>query len=394
MKRILYLTSRLPYPLYRGDKYRAYNHIKYLSEHHHIYLLAFIQSEEEHHYIPQLKKYCRDVQVVLLRPIQSYWNVIRFLFSSKPAQTSYYYSRKMMDKVGRVITSEKIDLLQVHTIRMSPYGEEQTIPKVIDIVDSFSLWLKRRVKVGFSWKIPFYFLEYLKVKRYEKKVIASYDQALIISEHDRRSVNAGEDVVILSNGVDVIPEEEPYHRVKSNPHMQLIFTGNMSYYPNIDAVRYFGSHIWPALKKEYKDLRFLIVGADPGRAVRKLNGNGVLVTGYVEDIHTVLKGADIYVAPIRLGSGIKYKVLEAFRARLPVVTTDIGKEGIYAEPQRAIMVANTPREFIDSVRALLEDSELRRSLGQTGYDFLTKHYQWDNRIEKLRMIYERLFREK
>lgn len=391
---ILFLTARLPYPLYKGDKLRAYYQIKHLSKRHDVYLLSFIESEEEYQYIDELKQYCRDVCVVLLKPLQSYWNVIANLFSSIPAQTAYYYSKDMLKAANEIIGSGKIDLVHVQLFRMAPYADKQNIPKVIDLQDSFSLGIKRLIGSGITWRHPVSFLEYIKVRTYERKVVSRYDRALIISEVDKASLMNGSNVEVVPNGVNLCGPRAPDHDTRRGVPKRLIFTGNMAYYPNVDAVRYICSSIWPLLKERYGALQLFIVGIDPVRAVRKLQTEDITVTGYVQDMRATLEKADIYLAPFRMGRGVQNKILEALAAGLPVVTTDIGNEGIDAENGKSIIVENTVEGLVDAIGTLIENPAYYRTIVGGGLEFVRRNFAWEKVIDQLDHTYMSVMRSK
>ncbi|GAI56451.1 unnamed protein product, partial [marine sediment metagenome] len=145
--RILYLTSRLPYPLYKGDKLRAYHQIKYLSRRHSVTLCSLIDSKEELSYINELEKYCECIETILLKPYFSYLSAFSYVFSRIPLQVGYYYSRKMKKKIDELLTSERFDIIHTQLVRMTPYiKDHRKTPKVLDMVDTLSLNMKRRLE--------------------------------------------------------------------------------------------------------------------------------------------------------------------------------------------------------------------------------------------------------
>ncbi|GAJ19533.1 unnamed protein product, partial [marine sediment metagenome] len=148
----------------------------------------------------------------------------------------------------------------------------------------------------------------IKVRAYEKKVLSQYDRALIVSDVDKASLENGGNIDVVPNGVKLEVAGTTNSEPKKSLPRKLILTGNMAYYPNVDAARYICYSIWPRLKERYKDLHLYIVGKNPVRAVRRLQAGDITVTGYVEDIRAALGEADIYIAPFRMGSGVQNKI--------------------------------------------------------------------------------------
>jgi Glycosyltransferase len=143
-------------------------------------------------------------------------------------------------------------------------------------------------------------------------------------------------------------------------------------------------------KKEYPDIKMLIVGSNPDRKIKSLADDNVVVTGFVEDIRPLLNRAKLFVAPLRSGSGIQNKILEAFACGLPVVTTSYGNAGIKAADEKQVIVRDNPDEFAQIIISLLGDNSKRNELGKSARELVEKEFSWENRAIRLEEIYQSL----
>lgn len=386
--RILYLTSRLPYPLYKGDKLRAYHQIKYLSRRHSVTLCSLIDSKEELSYINELEKYCECIETILLKPYFSYLSVFSYVFSRIPLQVGYYYSRKMKKKIDELLTSERFDIIHTQLVRMSPYiKDHRRTPKVLDMVDTLSLNMKRRLEKEKLLMKPLLHLEYTRLQKYEADTCRAFDKVIVCSECDKQFLSYNGNVSVCPNGVDT--DFFYFTESTKGSSSDLCFLGNMGYFPNIDAVLFFVKNILPLVKKKISNVKFYIVGINPPGCIRNLarKDKDIMVTGFVEDVRSYLKKAAVAVYPIRSGSGIQNKVLEAMASGTAVVATRYALEGIQVNPEEHAIMADKPGEFASRVVQLLSDAGLRRRLAINARRLVEDVYDWDAYGRELETIY-------
>lgn len=387
MMRILYISARLPYPLYKGDKLRGYYQIKYLCKRHSIVLLSFIESQEQLRYLSQLGKFCDHVETVLLSRNRSFLNVAFSFFSKIPLQVNYFRSSQMRKKVKWLLQTESFDLVHLQSIYVAPYLiRSNNIPRVIDLVDARSITMKRRFKRERLLLKPIFYLEWQRVKNYELDVCANFNQVIVVSEAEKEAIQTEVPIAVNHNGVDT----EIFSFVSEGREPStLVFTGNMGYFPNVDAVIYFTQEILPIVKKRIPSVKFYIVGANPARKIQRLGARQhIVVTGLVEDIHRYLKKATLSVCPMRAGSGIQNKILEAMATGTPVVATDYAIGGIRVTHGQDIMVANKPTEFAGRVIELLNNQELRQKMSRNARRLVEENYSWKSSIQQLEKIYQ------
>lgn len=387
---ILFLTSRFPYPPYRGDKLKIYNLIRQLAPRHRISLVSFIASEGEEQWIPALREYCVDVETVLLPTRRSLANCAAGTMSQLPFQVSYFASRGMQRAVERRIGDGQFDIVHVHLIRMAQYAAGLAGKKrILDLTDAGSLYIRRFLETTRN-PIHKQFLrtELRRLTAYES-ILEQFDRCLVCSDVDRDVLGRHApraNIDLLYNGIDLS------HFTADQSHdadpRRIICTGNMSYFPNIDGILYFVREIFPRILKEIADVRLYIVGQDPPRRIRRLAGDRVVVTGFVQDIKEYYLQSSIAIAPIRFGAGTLNKILEPMALGLPVVTTPIGVEGLPLADGRDILIARGEDEFAASVVRLLRDADLRRRIGERGRGIVRSLYDWKSVARSLENIYE------
>ncbi|HLA99990.1 MAG TPA: glycosyltransferase [Bacteroidota bacterium] len=390
--KILFLTSRLPYPPHRGDKLKIYNLIKNLSRSHEITLLSFIASTEEKKYLAALGEYCREIHTVYQPTVLSLWRCLLAVFSFDPFQIAYFKSRSMRGAVRLLLGRERFDIVHTHLIRMAQYTVDERGPsRVLDLTDAGSLYLERFYlttrrplqKLLVGWELK-------RLRRYEE-IISGFDTALVCSSVDRDKLHAaspGANIGLLYNGVD-LEYFSPDDSRRFDPK-RIIYTGNLAYFPNVDGIRYFVRDILPLIRRDIPDVKLYIVGKDPPKKVRNLASDDIVVTGFVPDIRAEYLGSAVAVAPIRFGAGTLNKVLEPMALGVPVVSTPIGAEGLPFVPGKHLMIGKSPEEFAAAVVTVLNDPALRQRLSLNGRDVVGSKYGWDVIAGALGIIYKNL----
>jgi glycosyltransferase involved in cell wall biosynthesis len=226
------------------------------------------------------------------------------------------------------------------------------------------------------------------LRKYEFEMYRSADRVLVLTQQDRVTMQYYAPdlaVSVSSSGVD-INELQSYPPVPKEPI--ILMTGYMRDPANEDGVKWFFNHIWPELREKHPDVKFYIVGASPSRHIRKMVNKDprIVVTGLVKDIRPYRNRARVMVSPVRLGSGLRTKVLEAMASGLRVVSTSLGMEGIEAQTGVNCLVADTPELFIQSTDWLLSDRELSGRMARNAKKLIQNKYELEiglTRFEKI-----------
>lgn len=388
--KLLFLTSRFPFPPHGGDKLRVFNFIKYLSQNNSIYLISFIESENEVKYIEDMKKYCESIETILLKPVKSYLSCTVLSPTLVPFQVAYYRDRKMHEAVSRTVRADKFDGIYVHLLRMAQYVKDKRyLNRILDLTDSLTLSLKRSLKFRSHIFYLFYFLEWLKVSIYEPKIIRYFNRCLLVSDADFRTdgpIGKAENLSIIANGVDLDYFKSSGLSYKPN---KLVFIGNLHSFPNRDAVLYFSNEILPIVKREMPQVEFYIIGANPPKKIKSLaDGKNIIVTGSVEDTRPYLSDAAVMVCPIRVATGMQNKILEAMAMGLPVISTPIATLWMDRKEDYGVLIAGTPEDFANKVIEVSKNKNLREKLSISARKLIVENYDWNKNIKKLELLFE------
>ncbi len=382
---ILFVANRFPYPPFRGDKLKIFNLARQLSKKHNLYLITFIQDKNDYSYIGELKKYFKEIEIVYLSKFQSTVNCLKNIFSGKPLQVHYFQSSVFEELLNDFIVRLNIDVLHTQHLRMSQYTYKiKNIPTILDLPDAYSLYWKRRSMLSGNFLNKWFGMwEHKKVLKYES-IIKNFDLTLVCSEEDKSLLENDHEyqrVRILPNGIDKSTFYSDYHDYSINN--RIIFTGNMNYFPNADAALYFSKEIFPEILKKHPHVKFYIVGQNPPGKIKALQSDNISVTGFVKSMADEYRTSSIAVSPVRVGAGTLNKVLEPMAMGLPVVSSEIGFEGIGAEHGEEIILARDKKEFVESINNLLSDQSYRQYIGEGGKNLVNREFGWDSVSEKL-----------
>ncbi len=387
---ILFVANRFPYPPFRGDKLKIYNLTKRLSHQHKLYLVTFYEKRKELEYLKEIQPFFEEIELVYLPKWKSILNGLPALFTKTPLQMAYFKSNKMHRMVQLAMDRYNIDVVHTQHLRMSQYTKHLKIPKILDLPDAFSLYFKRRNQT----KRPFLnkLIDSIEIGRLVKaeEVIISYNKTLVCSKEDKRyleKLHKTNNVDILLNGVDL---NTFTHGGNHNyqPNDCLLFTGNMDYAPNIDAVQYFVKEMWPQILEKNPQTKFIIAGQRPVDVVRKLANKSIIVTGFIPDLSEMYAKASVVIAPLRFGAGTQNKVLEAMAMGVPTVCTNIGFEGLQIKSGEGVILAKTKANFIKEVCDLLSDQFKRKQVGERGLKVAQDTFSWDRIAGKLETYLE------
>jgi len=207
-------------------------------------------------------------------------------------------------------------------------------------------------------------------RRLEREWLPRFDTVLVASDDDRRRVD--------HPNVRVFPNALPEMAMPAVTEGDaIVFSGNLEYHPNIEAVRWFQARVWPRICAKTPRTEWVLVGRNPEAVAPLLEGDSrIRIVGPVEDAVAALAQAKVCVAPLLSGSGTRFKILEAWAAARAVVSTTIGAEGLGARDGEHLILANTPEQFANAVLRLLEDPHLRMRLGQSGRALYLDRFTW------------------
>ncbi len=381
---VLFVIPRFPSPPLKGDQLIVYNRLKGLGKSFKISVLLFYEKESELKNFNELSSYCEEVIPVKLTKVQSWLNVLNAFFKNDlPFQVNYYNSEKFRLELNKFLLKRRFDLIHVYTIRLAEYTKPLRIPVIYELIDSMQLNIENMVREERFLKKWVYKQEQKRINKYENELCKLEKHVCVVSEKDKLRINQPH-ICVVPNGVDM----NKFTPSKSYNNGEIIFAGNMGYLPNVHAVKWFVKKCFPIIRQAIPYAKFRIVGANPTSYIKGLDdGHSINVSGYVESMVKELNKAQIAVAPMRSGSGMQNKIIEAMSCSVPVVTTHNGLEGLFAEPDREILVADTPNTYAQSVIDLLSDQRLYNDISIQSRKYVEKHHSWEMSNSKISDIY-------
>ncbi len=386
--KLFVLTSRIPYPLEKGDKLRIYHQIKELSKRHRIFLCALYQKENNLETAQkELSIFCEEIYFVKISKYQQLLSLISACFNHMPFQSALFYDRNAKQQVLRIINKVQPNHIYCQLTRVAEYLKEINEPKTLDYMDAFSKGMRRRANTSSMFSAWLFYWESKKQKQYERDLFSHFNHHTIISSQDRDAIdhNQKDTIKIVPNGVDF----NHFKPMNWEKKYDLTFVGNMSYAPNVDAAIFLCEDILPLIQKHCPDVKLLIAGASPSNKVKQLASEVVTVSGWMDDIREAYAATNIFIAPMRIGTGLQNKLLEAMAMRIPCITSPLANKSLGAN-ETEIMVAESAADIANSCIKLLNNNSYRNEIANKGFDFVTEHYRWPKTTVSL----ERLFMDK
>lgn len=384
--RIFVLLSRVPYPLEKGDKLRAFHQIKELSKNNELILCALNPNRNlnKQKAFSAVQPYCLSINFIDLPWYSRIWNLLMAFFRNIPFQAGYFYNRKANKKVKELVNEYKPDHIYCQLLRTAEYVKDINIPKTLDYQDVFSYGILRRInRSSFLMKILLK-MEYRRLVKYEYKVFSIFDNKTIISLPDRALIPhpEKEDIKVIPNGVD----HEFFTPRKAEKTFDLVFTGNMAYPPNVDAAGFLINEIIPIVWKKLPGTKVLLAGASPDKKVVALKSEKVKVTGWMDDIRDAYASSRVFIAPMQIGTGLQNKLLEAMSMKIPSITTPLANDALKAKNGEEILIGESSEQLANAIILLLENKTTYDKIANNGHKFVKANYSWQEATEMLNQL--------
>lgn len=386
MGKILFLAHRAPFPPDKGDKIRAFHLLEHLSARHDVWLGAGLDDPSDLRWPPATPASLRGACLVPLGPWRRAWNMAWGALRGAPLSVARFRHPVLSRWIDNVLRDVKPDLVVVFSSALAQYVVGRNAPPlIVDFVDADGRKWLAYAEAAAPPKRWIYSAEARRLARFERRALDQAVAGIMISETERRLqadlLQAGDEKLsVIPNGVDT-----DYFQPRPGPVAagDIVFCGRMDYEPNIDGAEWFAGEVLPLVRERCPDAVFRIVGAAPAPRVLALRSlPGVEVTGAVPDVRPYLNQAAVIVAPLRIARGIQNKVLEGLAMARPVVTTPAALDGIAAQEDRDVLVAEEPRAFADAVVAVLT-GRAADDLGSQGRDAVLRHHRWEAHLQDL-----------
>ncbi len=371
---ILFFLSRVPWPLDKGDKLRAYHQMRELSAFHRIHLIALSNRKPTPQTEKVLLEFCASVRIFPINPLTKLINILKALAQGKPAQVGYFTKKAIFSDIKNIGLELHPDLVFFQLVRTAEYAQLFDGKKVMDFQDTLSEGLVRRAEKSKGLEKWLLEMEAKRMKKYEKKVFEQFNNRVLITETDRDIFPHPnrEQIIIIPNGVDL----ESFKPAGAAQTYDIIFAGNMNYPPNVDAVLFLLNDIMPIVWKRKPQTKVLIAGANPAAAIRQKASDLVEITGWVDDISKAYSSARIFVAPMRIGTGLQNKLLEAMASGLPCITSPLAFRPLKATKNSDVLVAETEKDYADLIVELIDNHIFWQICSLQGRKFVEKNYSW------------------
>ncbi|MCD4813938.1 glycosyltransferase family 4 protein [bacterium] len=387
---LLFLAPILPYPVEDGDRQRAYHLLKELAKMHHVHFLGFIRSPEQQAHVKYLETICASSQAVMISRREIVLNCLKAWVTLVPLNVAAFNSRRMHAAVRQIVKDKKIDGIYTYRLRMAPYARRARVGfRVLDFTDAMTRHFQNRAQIEHSLLKQFYLQHEIKrLRKYEARISHHFDASVISSEVDLgflKHLGAAPTLEEVTNGVDT----QSFSEVKIlSQKPELVFVGNMAYYPNYLGLQDFCRNIWPLLKIKLPAARLTVVGKRPAdfETNQHWHQPGIDFVGIVPDISVYFKKARIAIAPLQVASGRQFKVIEYFSSALPVVATRLVADNVLACDQEHCLVADTAEQFTEKCVQLYQDDALADKIRIQGRRLALEKYDWAAAAQRLKKI--------
>jgi polysaccharide biosynthesis protein PslH len=430
--RILFLCQLVPYPPDSGPKIRAYYTLRYLSKFHNITLLAFSRPEDTQDAIEHLGQFCDQVHTIplargLWRNIQS---LVKSIIKRKPFVIERDTLSEMSDHVKQLLLKDEFDAIHSDQLWMAQYVPTASHDKIKKVLDEHNACYQVFQRLASHERNVFkrFILEreWRSLKNYEAKAITLFDTIVTVTFQDQSTINE-----LLTSGADgdqkpaflTIPicvdttNDLPVENIRST--MNILYLGTMFWLPNVEGVLWFAKNVFPIIKAKVPRVTFTIVGKNPPAEILALQQtvwkkgerdgthnistkpkhskersvksgsrkSDIVVTGYAADPLPYLQNAAAFIIPLLSGSGMRVKILDAWKWGIPVISTTIGAEGIDYLDGENILIADEPEDFAAAVSLILQDPDMARFLRLSGRQWVEEKYNWQRIYRQWLSIY-------
>ena len=381
--KILWVKSDFLHPTERGGQIRTLQMLKQLHRRHEIHYAA-LQRADQPGGVERSVEYCtKSYPVPHHVPSRSemrfWWQIGTTMFSRLPLAVSHHRSEGLRRQVAELSKRERFDAVICDFLSASPNLPDLAGAVLFQHNVEAQIWKRRLEHATFFPTREYLRSQYEKMRCYEGKVCRAVKRVIAVSDQDAQTMRSEYGVPCVqavSTGVD-LDYFTPSGDVQRTPNV--VFVGAMDWPPNVDGIHWFVSEVLPRIRKRRADCGLTIAGRHPDSSISRLarKHSGIRVTGTVPDVRPYLREAAVSIVPLRIGGGTRLKIFEAMAAKIPVVSTTIGAEGLNLADEKTIRIADTPADFAEHCLELLGDAEGARRIAENAWNMVSACYSWE-----------------
>jgi len=385
--RVLIVSSYLPYPLINGGHIRLYNLIKLLSKKHKITLICEKRNFQTEQDVKELKKICEEVITVDRKDQWAWQNIAKAGFSPYPFLLIGHALPEMKAKIVEVMLQKTFDLIHVETFYVFQNVPKTYVPIVLVEHNLEYLVYKRNADNAKVYLRPFFYIDAFKIKYWEEKFWGKARALVAVSQEEADKMKRFA-VSVVPNGVDINRFKMQNVKLKiSKKEKKVLFIGDFKWIQNRQSVEWILKEIWPKIHSELQ-LTLWIVGKNIPESLKRLGDESVVFDADApQETYKIFQKSSILLAPIRVGGGTQYKILEAMASGVPVVTTSLGAEGIICDQKKDLLVADDEEKIANAVVGILQDQKQYGTIAKNARACVEKNYNWEIIAEKMNNVY-------
>ncbi|HEX8965905.1 MAG TPA: glycosyltransferase family 4 protein [Patescibacteria group bacterium] len=387
--RILLISSFLPYPLDSGGHVRLYNILKELSKNNSITLICEKRTYQTAQDIEEVKKLCEEVITIDRKKQWSLKNIQKTAISKEPFLVVGHTLSEMKQIIIEKLKGKTFHLIHVETFYVAQNLPKTYLPIVLVEHNIEYMVYKKYAHTAPIFLRPLLLADITKIKLAEEKWWKAATKVVAVSEEDKKMMK-GIDAAVVPNGVDI--KKFVFAKQKIRKEKRVLFIGNFKWIQNQHAAEKILSEIWPKIKENLpgdEKVMLWIVGKHIPENIKTYSSSDILIDENAPDAtEKIYQKSDILLAPIEVGGGSSYKIIEAMASGLPVVTTQLGIGGLGAKADTHALVGGDSNELAAHVVGLLKNPALNEKLRKNARDFIEKEFSWPTITQKLEEVYK------
>jgi len=397
---ILMLTPYLPYPPASGGQIRTHYLLKYLARNHSITLVALYKDEKEKQYAKHLSSYCSEIH--LCKRASKPWKpsiIAKAAFTNQPFLIVRNYSKEAAEKIKTLLQERTFDVIHAETFYIMPH-----IPKTSTPILLVEQTIEYKVYQHFTSSLPSFLrlplhIDIIKLKHWEKYYWKKADLVATVSEFDKNEIKRLapniEPVVIPNGAGDEMFVKDLPEKILSKP--KLLFLGNFFWLQNVEAATYLIESIYPLLNDQIPNMEVIIAGQNAEGKIPKSHKKNIKIIdldpGDAQIVKKLYRSATLFIAPIFGPGGTRLKILASMASGLPIVSTNVGVQGLGIIDGEHAVIAQTPEEFVSQIQKILSDPQLYKKIQKNAFNLVSEKFSWESIAKKLENVYRHIIRK-